>query len=63
MRNFDLVTVLLALAGKVHARRVAKAVQREANLKAAIQAATEGYQAAIQARVDLKYRDLTVRVK
>ena len=63
MRKFDLVTALLALAGKVHERRLAKAVRREAALKAAITAATEGYQAAVQARVDLKYRDLTVRVK
>lgn len=63
MRNFDLIQALLSLAGKLQARRVARALRREANLKAAIAASTKGYQEAVKARIDEQYRDLTVKVK
>lgn len=61
MRNFDLIQALLSLAGKLQARRLAKAVRREASLKAAIQAATEGYQAAVKDRCDIQFADLSVK--
>lgn len=61
MRKFDLITVLLTAVGKLQARRLAKAVRREASLKAAIQAATEGYQAAVKDRCDIQFADLSVK--
>ncbi|AWH14607.1 hypothetical protein HOT51_gp20 [Pseudomonas phage PFP1] len=61
MRKFDLITVLLTAVGKLQARRLAKALRREASLKAAIQAATEGYQAAVKDRCDIQFADLSVK--
>jgi len=62
--KFDLVTFLLNLAGRVAARRAKELLAREANLKAAIQAATAAYQEVIPKRIDAQYRagDIT-RVK
>lgn len=62
MRNFDLVQFLLALAGRVQARRNAKAKAKVLAYRAAIQAATEGLQAAELSRKEVNKADLTVVV-
>lgn len=62
MRNFDLVQFLLALAGRVQARRNAKAKAKVLAYRAAIQAATEGLQAAELSRKEVHKADLTVLV-
>ncbi|CBZ41998.1 virion structural protein [Pseudomonas phage phi15] len=41
LRNFDIVTALVVLAGKIQQRRVEKLKDREAALKATIKFATE----------------------
>jgi hypothetical protein len=62
MRNFDLVQFLLALAGRVQARRNDKAKAKVLAYRAAIQAATEGLQAAELSRKATHKADLTVVV-
>lgn len=61
MKNFDLVTFLLALAGRIQTRRHEKLVQREANLKAAIAASQAAYQETVSKRVtaDWNKSDIT----
>lgn len=56
MKNFDLVTFLIALAGRVQRKRHEKLVQREANLKAAIKAAQDALQTTVDARVQAKWK-------
>lgn len=63
MRKFDLIQALLALAGKLQARRLARALRREEFMKSAIQAATEGYQQAVKTRVEIQYADLQVKTE
>lgn len=60
MKRFDIVTALLTLAGKLHARRLARAVAKERNLKAAIEATTQAYQAAVKERADVQKAELNV---
>lgn len=61
MRKFDLLQILLTLAGRVQARRVARANARVNAMRYAIQAATVGLLAAEKARVEVKNTDLTVK--
>lgn len=42
MKRFDIVTQLIALAGRIQAKRVERLKRREVALKAAIDAATRG---------------------
>lgn len=56
VKNFDLVTFLIALAGRAAARRHQKLVQREANLKAAIKAAQDAYATTVDQRVQAGWR-------
>lgn len=56
MKNFDLVTFLLALAGRIQAKRHEALVRREANLKAAIKAAQDALQTTVDARVQANWR-------
>lgn len=51
MKNFDLVTFLLALAGRIQAKRHEKLVKREADLRAAITAAQDALQDTVGKRV------------
>jgi len=62
MRNFDLVQFLLTLAGRVQARRNAKAKAKVLAYRAAIQAATVGLQEAERAREATHKADLQVVV-
>lgn len=63
MRKFDLVQLLLTLAGRVQARRVARAKAKVAAYRFAIQAATDGLLAAEKARVEVGTVNLTAVVK
>lgn len=63
LRNFDLVQALLAAAGRLQAKRVARLRAREAALTATIRAASEALVDTQKARIDEQYRDLTVKVK
>lgn len=56
VKNFDLVTFLIALAGRVAAKRHQKLLQREANLKAAIKAAQDAYATTVDQRVQAGWR-------
>jgi hypothetical protein len=56
MKNFDLVTFLIALAGRVQRKRHEKLVQREANLLASIEAARDALQVTVQSRLQAKWR-------
>lgn len=51
MKNFDLVTFLLALAGRIQTKRHEKLVQREAILRASITAARDALQETAGKRV------------
>ncbi|AWH14701.1 hypothetical protein [Pseudomonas phage 71PfluR64PP] len=63
LRNFDLVQALLAAAGRLQAKRVARLRAREAALTATIRAASEALVDTQKARIDEQYRDLRVIVK
>lgn len=63
LRNFDLVQALLAAAGRLQAKRVARLRAREAALTATIRAASEALVGTQKARIDEQYRDLRVVVK
>ncbi len=63
LRNFDLVQALLAAAGRLQAKRVARLRAREAALTATIRAASEALVDPQKARIDEQYRDLRVIVK
>lgn len=63
LRNFDLVQALLAAAGRVHAKRLARLKAREAALKETINAATVALVATQKDRIDHQYADLRVVVK
>jgi hypothetical protein len=56
MKNFDLVTFLITLAGRVQRKRHEKLVQREANLLASIEAARDALQVTVQSRLQAKWR-------
>lgn len=55
MRKFDIVTFLLALAGKIALKRHEKLVQREANLKASIEFAQRALQETVSHRFSAAY--------
>lgn len=63
LRNFDLVQALMAAAGRVHAKRVAKLKSREAALKEIIRASSEALCATQKVRIAEQYRELRVEVK
>lgn len=63
LRNFDLVQALLAAAGRLQAKRIAKLKAREAALTATIDAACKALTATSSARIKEQYRNLTVVVK
>lgn len=63
LRNFDLVQALLAAAGRLQAKRVARLRAREAALTATIRAASEALVDTQKARIDEQYRDLRAIVK
>lgn len=63
LRNFDLVQALLAAAGRLQAKRIAKLKAREAALTATIRAASEALVDTQKARIDEQYKDLRVVVK
>lgn len=63
LRNFDLVQALLAAAGRLQAKRVARLRAREAALTATIRAASEALVDTQKARIDEQYRDLRAVVK
>lgn len=56
MKNFDLVTFLITLAGRIQAKRHEALVRREANLKAAITAAQNALQSTVDAKVQAKWK-------
>ncbi|WYW04276.1 hypothetical protein Kompost2_00026 [Pseudomonas phage vB_PpuP-Kompost-2] len=56
MRNFDLVTLLITLAGRIQRKRAEKAVQREADLLAAVEATRAAYGKAVEHRVNTHWR-------
>jgi uncharacterized membrane protein len=56
MKNFDLVTFLLVLAGRIQRKRAEAAVKREADLLAAIKATQEAYGKAVEHRVNTHWR-------
>lgn len=56
MKNFDLVTFLIALAGRVQRKRHEKLVKREADLLAAIEAARGALQVTMESRLQAKWR-------
>jgi len=61
MKNFDLVTFLITLAGRVAKRRHAKLVEREQTLAAALKATQAAYASTIQQRLnaDFRHRDIS----
>ncbi|WYW04225.1 hypothetical protein Kallioja_00027 [Pseudomonas phage vB_PpuP-Kallioja] len=61
MKNFDIVTALLALAGRIAQRRAEKAVKREAALLAAIEATREAYGKAVEHRVNTNWRHQDIK--
>lgn len=61
MKNFDIVTVLLQLAGRIAARRAEKAVAREAALLASIEAARTAYGKAVEHRVNTNWRHQDIK--
>ena len=56
MKKFDLVTALIALAGKIQAKRVARLKAREAALTAAIGAASKALVATQRERIEAQNR-------
>lgn len=56
MKNFDLVTFLITLAGRIQEKRHARLVAREASLKAAITAAQNALQTTVDQRVQAKWK-------
>lgn len=56
MKNFDLVTFLIQLAGRIQRKRHEKLVQREADLLAAIEATRNAYAATVEARCNANFR-------
>lgn len=56
MKNFDLVTFLIALAGRIQRKRAEAAVKREADLLASIEAARAAYGKAVEHRVNTNWR-------
>lgn len=56
MKNFDLVTALIALAGKIQAKRVARLKAREAALTATIDAASKALVATQRERIEAQNR-------
>lgn len=60
MKRFDIVTALLTLAGKLHARRLARAIAKERALQSAIQATTKAYQVAVLDRQNVQLAELKV---
>lgn len=60
MKRFDIVTALLTLAGKLHARRLARAIAKERALLSAIQATTQAYQASVLDRQNVQLAELKV---
>ncbi|WYV99878.1 hypothetical protein Maksa_00021 [Pseudomonas phage vB_PpuP-Maksa] len=63
LRNFDLVQALLAAAGRVHAKRLARLKAREEALKETIRAASVALVDTQKVRIDHQYADLRVVVK
>lgn len=63
LRNFDLVQALLAAAGHVHAKRLARLKAREDALKATINAACAALVETQKVRINHLYADLRVTVK
>lgn len=63
LRNFDLVQAMLAAAGRLQAKRIAKLRAREAALTATIRAASEALVETQKNRIDEQYKDLRVVVK
>lgn len=63
LRNFDLVQALLAAAGRLQAKRIAKLRAREAALTATIRASSEALVETQKVRIDEQYKDLRVVVK
>lgn len=61
MRKFDLVTLLITLAGRIQEKRHAKLVAREAALKAAISAAQNALQATVNDRMQSLLRGGSIR--
>lgn len=57
--KFDLVTILLAAAGRVQERRNQRAKQRVINLRAALVATTEALQVAEKVRNEVTVKELT----
>lgn len=55
-QSFDLVTALIALAGRIQERRHTKLVAREAALKAAITHAQNALQTTVNQRVQAKWK-------
>lgn len=56
LKTFDIVSFLIALAARIAKRRHEKAVQREADLLAAIEITRSAYAKAVQHRVDTNWR-------
>jgi hypothetical protein len=61
MRNFDLVTFLITLAGRIQEKRHSKLLAREASLKAAISAAQSALQSTVQSRVEADWRHQDIK--
>ena len=58
LRNFDIVTQLIALAGRIHARRVQRLKDREAALAATIKFASEALTATQRQRQETEKRKI-----
>lgn len=61
MKNFDLVTLLLQLAGRIQRKRAEAAVKREADLLAAIEATRNAYAKAVEHRVNTHWRNEDIK--
>jgi hypothetical protein len=56
LKTFDIVSFLIALAARIAKRRHEKAVQREADLLAAIEITRSAYAKAVEHRVNTNWR-------
>ena len=61
MKNFDIVTLLITLAGRIQRKRAEAAVKREADLLAAIEATRNAYAKAVEHRVNTHWRNEDIK--
>jgi hypothetical protein len=61
MKNFDLVTFLIVLAGRIQEKRHSKLLAREESLKAGIKAAQDALQSTVQSRVEADWRHQDIK--